>query len=151
LNVVGAGALGPAVALEHHAAGNFSSKALMTSPGMAAPPETPTRRLTGPGPSRSMCSSRSTSSGTPEKIVQRCSRSLRHRLELEARDQHDRAAVAHAGVEHAGQPEHVEQRQHGDADVVVLEANSSPATVQFMYRLKWVSSAPLGLPVVPLV
>ena len=29
--------------------------------------------------------------------------------------------------------------------------NSSPATVQFMYSWKWVSSAPLGWPVVPLV
>ena len=29
--------------------------------------------------------------------------------------------------------------------------NSPPATVQFMYSWKWVSSAPLGLPVVPLV
>jgi len=30
-------------------------------------------------------------------------------------------------------------------------SNSSPPTVQFMYSSKWVSSAPLGLPVVPLV
>ncbi len=29
--------------------------------------------------------------------------------------------------------------------------NSSPDTVQFMNIWKWVSSAPLGLPVVPLV
>src|SRR5260370_900195 len=29
--------------------------------------------------------------------------------------------------------------------------NSPPATVQFMYSWKWVSSAPFGLPVVPLV
>ncbi len=29
--------------------------------------------------------------------------------------------------------------------------NSWPDTVQFMYSRKWVSSAPFGLPVVPLV
>jgi hypothetical protein len=46
---------------------------------------------------------------------------LDDRLELEARDEHDRAAVADAGVQHAGQAEDVEQRQHGDADVGLLE------------------------------
>ena len=32
-----------------------------------------------------------------------------------------------------------------------LAPNSCPAIVQFMYSWKWVSSAPFGLPVVPLV
>jgi hypothetical protein len=50
------------------------------------------------------------------------------RLELEARDEHQRAAEAGRHVEDARQPEDVEQRQHGDPDVVVAELEQLPGT-----------------------
>jgi hypothetical protein len=52
--------------------GNFSSKPRMTSPGIAAPPETPTRSDDRSRPDVSMASSPKYIVGTPLKIVQRC-------------------------------------------------------------------------------
>ena len=77
---------------------------------------------TGRGRSRSVLSSAKYIVGTPEKIVQRCfSIASITGGDLEARHQHHRPAVADGHVEHAGQPEDVEQRQHRHADVVVAE------------------------------
>ena len=50
--------------------GNFSSNARIVSPGIAAPPETPVRRLDRSRPDRSVLSSAKYIVGTPEKIVQ---------------------------------------------------------------------------------
>ena len=73
------------------------------------------------------------------------------RLGLELRDEHYRAAETHANVEHAGQPEHVERRQHGYADVVVVEPEQLARYRAVHEELEVVSSAPFGFPVVPLV
>jgi hypothetical protein len=49
-----------------------------------------------------------------------------HGAGLEARDQAQRAAEAHRDVEDAGQSEHVEQREHGDDDVVLADVEEAP-------------------------
>ena len=70
---------------------------------------------------------------------------------LEARDQRQARADADGGVEPAGLPEGVEQRQRAEQDVLLgrLGERRRARSRQFSDRLSCVSSAPFGVPVVP--
>jgi hypothetical protein len=101
----------------------------MTSPGIAAPPETPTRSDDRSRPLVSMLSSPKYIVGTPLKIVQRCfSIGVDDRLELEARDEHHRAAVAGRHVEDARQPKTWNSGSTATPMSSSRNSNSCPAT-----------------------
>ena len=71
---------------------------------------------------------------------------------VEAREHRHLRAAAHGGVHRAGLAEGVEQRQRSEQHLVLVELGESASTLaQLRFRFAWVSSAPLGCPVVPLV
>ena len=66
--------------------------------------------------------------------------------------QHEGRAEAEGAVHADGLAERVEQRQAAQHDVVRRASLASKTlTVAFITRLRWLSTAPLGCPVVPLV
>ncbi len=67
-------------------------------------------------------------------------------VNIEPGHQHHGRPGAHGRVQDAGEPEHVEQRQHGDADVALLEAEQLAADGAVHEQLEVCKLGALGLP-----
>ena len=124
----------------------------MTSPGIESPPDTPTRKAERSRSEVSVFSNSWYMVGTPAKIVHRC-RSIASTA----------AAISKRGTSATVPPKRTATLSTLDSPKMwkrgrtarptssSRNSKTSPPTVQFMYSWKWVSSAPFGLPVVPLV
>jgi hypothetical protein len=89
--------------------------------------------------------------GTPPITVHRSASIRPAPRGLEARQDGQAAAVPDEHVDTDDSPNTWKNGSTASTTSSLRTPNSPPATVLFMYSWKWVSSAPFGLPVVPLV
>ena len=132
---------------------NFSSKARISSAGIAAPPDMQMRSVEQSAPSHDCeWSIALYIVGTPWKSVTLVALDDLERLVgVEARQHGDRRADAHRAVHRAGLAERVEQRQRAEEHVLLAHLAELLATrpASCVDRFACVSSAPFGFPVVP--
>ena len=133
---------------------NFSSKARISSAGIAAPPDMQMRSDGAVGARRttSEWSIALYIVGTPWKSVTRSRSMISSALSGSKRGSIVTVAPdADRAVHRAGLPERVEQREGAEEHVVLahLAELLGHALAEFLYRFECVSSAPFGLPVVP--
>ena len=130
----------------------LSSKVRMMSSGSDAPPDTATRSADRSRPAMSSCARACSMVGTPPMTVHRSASIASSAAAGWKRGRMDRQPPNRTNTLITDDsPNTWKNGSTASTTSSLFTPNSSPATVQFMYIWKWVSSAPLGLPVVPLV
>ena len=130
----------------------LSSKVRITSAGSDAPPDTATRSADRSRPPMSSRASACSMVGTPPITVTRSASMASSTAPGTKRGRIDRQPPRRTNtLTTDDSPNTWKNGSTASTTSSLFTPNSSPATVQFMYSWKWVSSAPLGLPVVPLV
>ena len=130
----------------------LSSKVRMTSSGSDAPPDTATRSADRSRPVMSCCARACSMVGTPPITVHRSASMASSTAAGWKRGRIDRQPPYRTNTLITDDsPNTWKNGSTASTTSSLRTPNSPPATVQFMYSWKWVSSAPFGLPVVPLV
>src|ERR1035441_590735 len=128
------------------------SKVRMMSSGSDAPPDTATRSADRSRPVMSCLARACSMVGTPPTTVQRSFSSASRMAAGTKRGTIDRQPPYRTNTLISDErPNTWKKGSTASTTSSARAPNSPPAIVQFMYSWKWVSSAPFGLPVVPLV
>ena len=131
---------------------NFSSNVRMTSSASDAPPDTATRSADRSRPAMSSWARACSMVGTPPITVHRSASSASSTAPGWNRGTMDRQPPYRTNtLTTDDSPNTWKNGSTASTTSSLRTPNSPPATVLFMYSWKWVSSAPFGLPVVPLV